>query len=448
MFRSLFILLALALSGPAFAQQLPEPALCSLSGHVTVKNKPVQGALVVIKLPGQRQESVTTDKEGSYSYKGLPVGRYLVSILHPLYTIKSTETLLAGIYKEVDLIGQATVTDFEMIAGGVISGSAIDAAGRPAIGESVVWGEMNSDVASTSQGGRARIWTDDLGRFRIYGLPSGKYWIAVGNGDASIVDASTLEPFQKTYYPKSPTKEQASEIQVSSGEETDIGAITLLTALPTFKVSGRIINTDTKEPVPKFEFDLSGTTGLGESVQTSFKTDEKGNFSLKRIPDGEYKLVPFVGLVKGRNITFEPMALSIGGQDVTALVIPAHNALVYIEGRVQVEGREFRSSDCHLILREGTDLQSKDQATHGINLAANGVFRLSGLRQTQYTLVVMPGPSLKVKTAAVDNQPLPANFVFSVLSLDLTAGPKTIDVQLSAREQQPSSPPPPRRPRP
>ena len=428
MFRLRWILVLALLPGWVCAQPSPRPPKPkgSISGRITVSDKPVVNAVVTIELPGQRHESVITDKDGRYACDDLPSGLYFVSVFHPVYTMKSDDASVSGLYKPVDVKDGRVVADFGLVAGGVIAGLALDPTGQPAVGQVVIWGAIDGTAASAEPGGRGETQTDDRGQFRLYALQPGKYWIAIGNGNARTADA-----FQRTYYPRALTRDQASEIAVSSGEETDIGSVTLLPALSLFTITGQFINDDLGQPLPNFKFSLVGNTSLGQRLQSTFDSDATGHFTVRDVPDGDYQLTSAVGNNNPKQrATFDPFRVSVGGSDVADLMIHARTQRVFVKGEVTVMGREFRSSDCQLVLKEGDAQPNRSQPVYGITVAVDGSFQLNGLRQTQYTLFVIPNLRLKVSTIVLDGQPVYNDFPIAQLTLDLTAGSKTIGVQL------------------
>ncbi|HJZ69833.1 MAG TPA: carboxypeptidase-like regulatory domain-containing protein, partial [Blastocatellia bacterium] len=138
-----FLALILLMHSPPFSQTVPssqssltEPA--EITGRVTVAEKPVRGALVLIRsVPPSNGRVVAKDKtdaDGRYRITNLHAGRYLTSVTAPALTwLQGNET-----GREINLdSGETREINFSMTRGGVITGRISDSAGSPVIEQQV-----------------------------------------------------------------------------------------------------------------------------------------------------------------------------------------------------------------------------------------------------------------------------------------------------------------------
>src|SRR5688572_17911160 len=120
-----------------------------------------------------------------------------------------------------------------MPRGGVISGRIVDEFGEP------VTDAMVSTMRQTWLNGRRRIQTtgriaqtNDLGQFRLYGLPPGEYYVSatLRNAEVMVMDmalagsapAAGSQPtsgYAPTYFPGTTTPTNAQRVTVTVGQE-------------------------------------------------------------------------------------------------------------------------------------------------------------------------------------------------------------------------------------
>jgi hypothetical protein len=94
-------------------------------------------------------------------------------------------------------------------------------------------------------GAGARATTDDLGRFRLYGLPAGEFYVSANytvptlGPDPAQAAEQPRYGFAPTFYPSAAAIEGARRVRVSVGQETGGIDLTLVRAKPG-PVSGRV----------------------------------------------------------------------------------------------------------------------------------------------------------------------------------------------------------------
>jgi hypothetical protein len=297
------------LSPLVFGQtQNNSPRNSSISGRVTASNNPaanIKVSAVEIKgddgsggysvaglNPTERQGSTaTTDAEGGYRITGLPAGKFLVKVESGAFVVDKQR---GGNNRTVALDDneEAKNIDFSVVRGGVITGRITDSQGRPVIAKPVrlqIVNEQGQKQDHTAQGGFDMYSTDDRGVYRLYGLPPGRYIVSSG----SALWGNTGRKFPTTYHPGVTSEDQAAIIEVNEGSEVTGIDIALGGASTGYEALGRVIDSETGNPIPQVSLMCFGVGEEGREF-TGFngnaKTDAQGNFRFAGLPAGRYSL--------------------------------------------------------------------------------------------------------------------------------------------------------------
>ena len=260
----------------------------TVSGRVTVKDKGLGGAAVVLRNaefnnPYERLPRATTDSEGLYRITDVAAGSYEVVVGALAFVSVDgnarNRNLVVGEGENIENI------DFSLVRGGVITGKILDAEGKPAIQQQVRILRAEPPQTRPNQptpqvfpvGTQA---TDDRGVYRFFGLSAGRYKVAVGRGDngySSFNDPSRTA-YKEIYYPDSSDVATAGIIEVGEGTETTNIDITLGKTIETFTAYGRVV--EGEKPVAGIRFTLQRITGENRSefLSTLVTSNYKGDF--------------------------------------------------------------------------------------------------------------------------------------------------------------------------
>jgi protocatechuate 3,4-dioxygenase beta subunit len=282
---------------------------------------PVRRAQVRLSGPEVGVRTATTDGEGRYEFLELPAGRFTIHATKAGYVslqYGQTRPFEAG--KTLDLTdGQALDrADIAMPRGSVIAGRIVDEFGEPVPDATV------QALRSTWSNGRRRLQptgrtsvTNDIGQYRLYGLPPGDYYISATLGGSPIMQmdggmsdmvavrtavAFSAAPasaspaptsgYAPTYYPGTTTGAEAQRVALNLSQELQ-GADFALIPVRLAKVSGTVINS-AGTPVSGTMVNLTpinrDTTGPLFALGTSGRTDASGNFTISGVPPGDYTL--------------------------------------------------------------------------------------------------------------------------------------------------------------
>jgi hypothetical protein len=246
----------------------------------------------------------TTDAEGRYELTDLPAGTYQVTAIKGAFVRQSYgQRSRSGPGRPIELADGQTVDriDFVLSRGGVIVGRVIDEVGEPMAEthvQAMRFTQMSGSTRLVPVGRNAT--TDDLGQFRLYGLPPGEYIVSVQMRNAMFgtmeTPAGDNSGYAPTYAPGTTNAAEATRVQVHSGQ--DINADVQLTAARMLRVSGSVVSSRGKAPegglvrlVPRGDIVLD-RMGLGAPMLN-------GGFSFNQVPPGNYTLMVRIGADDG-----------------------------------------------------------------------------------------------------------------------------------------------------
>jgi hypothetical protein len=284
----LLLLSSLGFSQPTvgFSQPVPssQPKTYTVAGQVInqLTGAPIPRALVQIS--GKAQ---LTGGQGEFSFAAVTEGRTQITLTKPGYfstgarnrysppvplTVSSdSDKLVLKMVPESVIVGQVTGNDREPLEGAQLVLLQYSSGVGP------------SRLVPAPMGMNAR--TDEDGNFRIAGLSSGRYYLAVkaGNVTRSILGAQSLKKnatYQGVvYYPGTADFAAALPIVLAPGQKLD--ANFELTLVPAYNVSGTLVSTaGLKQLFPPGIIDATGQTLFPVS---SFD-EQSGRFEFKSLP--------------------------------------------------------------------------------------------------------------------------------------------------------------------
>ena len=302
---------------------------------VNERGEPIPGASVFLRALGAQNAGRTTaaDGEGRFRLTGLEAALYLVSGHSPAYVYQAPEIDISPSYYR---IGDSVRV--EMIKGGVITGSVVNANNEPIVGirvRAIRIRDPKGEVVRTPPFGNTERTTDDRGIYRIYGLAPGSYLVSAGGAGIQSFQLTPYETDVPLYAPSS-TRDGATEFTVRSGEETtadiryrsDQGR----TVSGTVKVNGTSGASVTLIPVE------GGFMPAGNVMQAP---GARG-FEISGVGDGEYQILAMefpmtTGMTTIPDISLsEPKRITVKGADVSGIELITRPASS-VSGRIVLE---------------------------------------------------------------------------------------------------------------
>jgi hypothetical protein len=245
----------LLLTGISTAQAAPpaKQSLSTVAGQVVqdpggMPLKKVVVTLTPVQVEAgdatQRQDSTVTDAEGHFQIDDMPAGNYRVTLdrngfISTNRRSRSYSSASISVASGQDVTGLL----FRMLPAGVIQGKIMDEDGDPLPGVEV------TAVAATNQSVVSGGQSNDLGEYRIPGLPSGKYVVmAQSDQQPTLINlkARELRVYAPTFYPGTVDRRQATRIEVHPGDEPSANFNLVLSK--TFTVRGSVSGVTTRRP--------------------------------------------------------------------------------------------------------------------------------------------------------------------------------------------------------
>ena len=371
------------------AQANKKEETATVSGRVTIKGKGASGILVSLRKkdsgsPFDRSFREMTDQDGNYRITGVPAGHYLVAPLAPAFVTNSSYP--RGRILQITAAEAVEGIDFALVRGGVITGKITDAEGRPIV-------EQRIDLISADPNTAEPLWnfysrmgleTDDRGIYRLFGVPPGRYKVAVGNEGNSLGGGQGRRiEYKRTFHPEAIDPAKATIIELAEGAEATNVDITVSRTLQVFAARGRIVNSENGQPVPDVQFTLTrifkhgGSSGGGSNQ----KSNSQGEFRIDNLVPGKYSVS--ADMPSDSNLRAEPVGFDVVDQDVTGLVIKVTRAGTSLSGKVVVQGSLDRNNPTKfsdLDLTISVSGEGGNEEMRGIHVASDGNFRVGGLR--------------------------------------------------------------------
>jgi hypothetical protein len=279
------------------------------------------------------------DDQGHFRLSVERSGRYELSAAASGYlTTYWGENSANGVRRRLEVgLSQTTYNvSLSLSRGGAITGRVIDEAREPIESvpiyalEVVFRAGMDRLVPVSA----ATRLTDDLGRFRLYGLPPGEYYVVVSPGPFAIdgTDRSAdNEGYALTFIPGSADVAAASRLSVGAAQEVETGDVTLVRTR-FVEITGRLVDEHGRAlPAQGVRLLPGSTAALGLVAETMTAVD--GTFTFKRLGPGTY-LVQTAPTAQ-QPPRFTSRVVSVG--DDTSVVLEARPGRT-VRGVIELEG--------------------------------------------------------------------------------------------------------------
>ncbi len=369
-----------------------KPLTATVSGRVTIKGKGVPGVTVGLRSnefgSQTRTFKNTTDAEGNYQISDIPGGNYQIFPIVPALVVSAVTPFGARKILVINEGENIDSIDFALVPGAVMTGKVTDAEGRPIIEQPLT---LYPAEATNRQTGMyavnlgSNFQTDDRGIYRMYGVPAGRYKLAVGQNAFAPGQRSSGPTYSQTFYPDVTDIAKAGVIELSEGGEASNIDITVGRPLQNFTASGRVVDAATDEPVGNLVLLLETILSDGRAFYSGneLKCNSRGEFHTSNLTPGKYS----VALAPQQNedtpvakeLTFE-----IFDQDVTGLIIRTSTG-GSVAGTVVLDGPSDKNILAAMSQLRLTAVVRQERAAvnfaHSATINPDGSFRIGGLGQ-------------------------------------------------------------------
>ena len=302
------------------APQTPAATTGALSGRIVEEGSgaPISGAQVSLRALGQPMLpgppptlDTTTDTAGRFVFSAVAAGRYMMNVTKNGYAVQQAPGVAMPPPIEV-VVGGATTIDRALQRSAIIVGRVTDDAGEPlAQARVMAFRRPTSDpvllaryanrpdmlqnfnrlmpIGQTAQ-------TNDLGEFRLFGLPAGEYFVQASAPFQSPLNGSSTprgRTYASTFYPSVVDSASAQSVSLVAGQTSD-ALVIALQMVPAFQIAGVVVD-ESGTPIPGAMVMLtpdrsSGMVFMGPSGPPS-RTDASGKFSIANVAGGRYQLM-------------------------------------------------------------------------------------------------------------------------------------------------------------
>jgi hypothetical protein len=308
--------------------------------------------------------------------------------------------------------------DLHMPRGGVITGQIVDELGEP-MADAVVMAHREA-----WQSGRRRLTmaghaarTNDLGQFRLFGLPLGEYYVSASlrTADMSALDVPDAETLQSglpttdyapTYFPGTTSPADAQKVRIGLGQDGH-GIDFPLRPVKLASVAGIVLDSEGAPLAGVIVTAIAGRTPpTGVTLSFTTLAEEDGSFTLAHVVPGEYK-VQALSVSSGTDDTgtgrpyteYGSVSVSVGSDPMRGVVIALRKDAT-ARGRVVFEGAPPATALASVRVKTVAAAPESSLLVPPMAVAADGSFEVTGIAGPQlFALDGLPsGWSLKAVT--------------------------------------------------
>jgi hypothetical protein len=314
----------------------------AISGRVLGSDaRAVGGAFVMLTAGIEGARDTTTDHEGRYEFLGLPAGTYRITVAKQGTALtprdRRTEVTLGA--------RQALSVNIEMQRPSAVIGTVVDHYGEPMEGLTV---ELSRPVPRDGRNvlrrpeGVTPRRTDDRGRYRLFRVAAGEYFVTAGEEPrvrrGVIIDGPDRS--LRVYYPGTPVVAEAVAVRVALGQ--DASGIHITYAPPTgARVYGSAFDS-TGQPL-RFPVTLMESSRSGRPIQVerTARVRDDGGFEFQNVPPGDYVVQATLRPTPGRPRELGVAFVTVAAGDAAPLTIRTSRG-TRVSGRVVFEGDTTR----------------------------------------------------------------------------------------------------------
>ena len=433
------------------------PGRQAKTGTSSVRGRVVAGdtgsalrrAQVRISGPDIGTKTALTDTQGRFEFRELPAGRFNISVTKSGFvTMQYGQSRPFEPGRPIELVDAQALdkVDVSLPRGSVLAGRVVDE-----VGEAVAEAEVSA-MRMQYQNGKRRLVpsgrtasTNDLGQFRIYGLPPGEYYVSaqlrnaatmmidmIGGGVGGPTASNQNTGYASTYYPGTPNPSEAQRVALAVGQELPSVDIQLQ-PVRLAKITGTAVGSDGK---PMSGAMVMLMSNMKDAMQLmpggSTRTNADGQFTLNSVAPGEYSLQvqsgggAFITTAGGNAMTFAftmadrsaggPQApqqerefavtnVNMAGEDITGMVLVGTRGAkatgtVTFEGGVKPEGLTTTR-----ISATAADIDANPMPGAGPSpVKENGSFEVEGLMGARLFRVINPPKGWVVKRVLLNGE--------------------------------------------
>lgn len=290
-----FVLLMFDQNVPVRDRAAAPVATGTVRGKVTSSSTGDPLHRVQVTLIGAPTRPAVTDTRGEFEIAGVPPGRYTIAARRSGYlAVQYGQRGPGQPGRPITVAPQATERiDFSLVRGGTLAGTISDDVGSEAPGVRVEAIEFKYVRGRRIPVQAAVAITNDLGQFRLSGLPPGPYLLRAATMETWTSDDGRISyAFAPTYYPGVTALGESETVTLNTSQE--IASLNFgLRVGRAARITG-VFHTAGGQPAGGQAIGLELITRtVGNAVQSSgvagsTRTDREGTFEFRNLAPGEY----------------------------------------------------------------------------------------------------------------------------------------------------------------
>lgn len=270
----------------------------TVRGTVTAaaSGNPLHRVQITLIGSSQSPRPAVTNTRGEYEIAGVPPGTYTVTARRSGYLALSYGEHRIGERGRPITVSPGEITnriDFKMVRGATLAGTVTDELGTEFAGARVEAVEFKYLRGRRIPVQAAAATTNDLGQFRLSGLPPGAYLLRASAADTWTSDDGAMgHAYIPTYYPGAIALGESETLTLGTSQEI-VGLNFGLRVGRSARISG-VFQAAGAPPAGAQAISLSLITRtIGNAVQSSAaagsaRTDSTGAFEFRNLAPGEY----------------------------------------------------------------------------------------------------------------------------------------------------------------
>src|SRR5947207_4300314 len=445
------------MAGALGAQQPADPArppaaqpedLASLSGKVLRlgQDQPLTKVkLTLVNLLGGTNYNAETDAAGAFQMEKIEPGSYWLiadkaGFVRQEYGARRPGEFGTGTVLTLRDGVKPSPLVIKMAAHGVVGGKVTDKDGDP-IAHAVVQlmryryfrGRRMLVPLTTSWG----AMTNELGEYRIGGIPPGEYYISAVlrqfTPPASSAANGPQRAFVPAFYPSAPRPQEAQAVSVTAGVELN-GFDIQLPQARTVRVKGQVMNVPEGQGIMAV-LSVAGEPAIGLFSSQYMQVQSSGAFEFAGVTPGEYVLyVQSTTDGQPRSVRIPVQVANTDVEEVSLVV--SGSASVTGTLAIETDQQSDSSPDAAKKIPKGVRVQLSSVENLFVpeastTVAEDGTFNFPSLGLARYEVRVTGLPHNSwVKKIQAGDQELPARVLD--LSSGASAGPLSVQVKLTA----------------
>jgi len=365
---------------------------------------------------GPRFYTATTDSAGRFHIPNVAPGKYRLAaarngFVETDYGARDPQS--AGDLISVEPRRRVMDLAVRLMPHGVITGRIVDEDGEPVAGVQVQAWRYRYSQGRKQLAAYGSASSNDIGEYRIYGLPPGKYFVSATHPRSSGIDRwapyapsganDSGQQYVTVFYPSAVEVSTAAPVEVGAGGEVR-GLDIALMKVRTITVRGRVTDATGSDRRRLTVFLAPKDGGAWTSVRRASGVSANGEFEIRGVTPGSYFLI--ASIADRERALSARLPLQAGSSNIDNVTLTI-NPPMELSGRVRIDGSSpaaasLSSIQVNLIRKYAVPM------SFGADLSAraktDGSFTISNVSPDVYVLTVSNLPeSCYVKAIRVND---------------------------------------------